>query len=45
MVFFFKNTNKDITIGEEDEENCRSNKICRFREIVVLPEKLRNHCL
>ena len=30
MDFYFKNTNKDIIMTEEDEEDYRNNNICRF---------------
>ena len=30
MVFYFKNTNKDILMTEEDEEDYRNNNFCRF---------------
>ena len=32
MTFYFVNTSKDIIITEEDEEDYRINKICRFCE-------------
>ena len=32
MVFYFKNTNKDIVKTEEDQEVYRNNNICRFYE-------------
>ena len=32
MAFYFKNTKKDITMAEEDEEDYRNNTICRFCE-------------
>ena len=32
MAFCFKNTKKDFIMTEEDEENYRNNKICRFCE-------------
>ena len=32
MVFFFKNTNKDIIMTEEDEEDFRNKNFCRFVE-------------
>ena len=32
MAFYFKNTNKDIIMAEEDEEDFRNNNFCRFCE-------------
>ena len=32
MTFFFKNTNKDIIMTGEDEEDFEKNNICRFCE-------------
>ena len=32
MAFFFKNTNKDIIMTEEDEEDFSNNNIWRFYE-------------
>ena len=31
-AFYFKNTNKDIIMTEEDEKHYRNNNICRFCE-------------
>ena len=36
MTFCFKNTNKDIIMTEEDEEDFKNNKICRFCEKKIL---------
>ena len=44
MAFYFKNTKKDISMTEEDEENYRNNNICRFCEKEVLSDKVRDHC-
>ena len=30
MVFYFKNTNKNIVMTEEDKEDFRNNNICRY---------------
>ena len=30
IAFYFKNTNKDIIVTEKDEEDYKSNNICRF---------------
>ena len=44
MVFYFKNTQKDIIMTEEDEEDYRKNNICRFCEREILSDKFRYHC-
>ena len=44
MAFYFKNTNKDIIMTEEDEEDYRNDNICRFCEKEILSDKGRDHC-
>ena len=44
MTFYFKNTNKDIVMAEEKEEDYRNNNICRFREKNIESDKVRDHC-
>ena len=44
MVFNFKNTEKDTKKTEKDEEDNKNNIICRFREIKIVSEKVRDHC-
>ena len=44
MAFYFKNTEKDIIMTEKDEEDFRSNNICRFREKNIESAKVRDHC-
>ena len=44
MAFYFKNTNKDIVITQEDEEDYRNNDICRFCEKFIESDKVRDHC-
>ena len=44
MAFYFKNTNKDIIMTQEDEEEFRNNNICRFCEKEILSDKVRDHC-
>ena len=44
MNFYFKNTNKDIIMTEEDEEHCRNKITCRFCEKELLIDKVRDHC-
>ena len=44
MVFYFKNTNKDIVMTDEDEEDFRNNNICRICEKEIIDNKVRDHC-
>ena len=44
MAFYFKKTNKDIIMKQEDEEDCRNNDICRFCEKFIESDKVRDHC-
>ena len=44
MAFYFKNTNKDIIMTEEDKEDYRINNICRFCEKNFESDKVRDHC-
>ena len=44
MAFYFKNTNKDIFMTEEDEEDFKNNNICRFCEKEIVSDKVRDHC-
>ena len=44
MVFFFKDTKKDIIMTENEEEDYRNNVICRFCETNIEPDKVRDHC-
>ena len=44
MTFYFKNTKKGIIMTEEDEENSRKNKVCRFCETNVESDKVRDQC-
>ena len=43
MAFYFKNTKKDIILTEEDEEDFRRNKICRFCEKNIESDKVKDH--
>ena len=43
MAFYFKNTNKDIIMTKEDEEEYRNNNICRFCEKNIETDKIRDH--
>ena len=44
MAFYFKNTQKDIIMTDEDEEDYRKNNICRFCEKNIESDKVRDHC-
>ena len=41
---YFKNTKKEIIMTEKDEEDYRSNNICRFCEKKIESDKVRDHC-
>ena len=43
-AFYFKNTNKDIIMTDENEADYRNNNICRFCEEEILSDKVRDHC-
>ena len=44
MVFYFKNTNKDIIMTDKDEEDYKYNNVCRFCEKIIESDKVRDHC-
>ena len=44
MAFYFKNTNKDIIMTEENQEDFKNNNICRFCERNIESDKVRDHC-
>ena len=44
MAFFFVKTNKNIIMTEKDEEDYRSNNICRFCEKNIESDNVRDHC-
>ena len=44
MAFYFKNTNKDIIMTQEDEEDYKNNNTCRFCEKEIILDKVRDHC-
>ena len=44
MVFYFKNTKKDIVMAEDDEDDYRKNNNCRFCEKEIVSDKVRGHC-
>ena len=43
MAFYFKNTMKDI-IMTDDEEDFKTNDVCRFCEKLIKSGKVRDHC-
>ena len=44
MGFYFKNTNKDIIMTEENKENFENNNVCRYCEKEILTDKVGDHC-
>ena len=44
LAFYFVNTNKDIIMTENDEEDYRIDIICRFCEKEIISDKIRDHC-
>ena len=44
MVFYFKNTRKDIIMTQDDKEDFDNKIICRFCEKEILSDKVRDHC-
>ena len=44
MAFYFKNTNKDIIMTQEDEKDYKNNNKCRFCEKEIILDKVRDHC-
>ena len=44
MVFYFKNTKKDIKMTEKDEEEFKSNFIFRLCEKNIQSDKVRDYC-
>ena len=44
MVFYFRNTNRDIIMTQEDEEDYKNNNNCRFCEKEILSDKVRDNC-
>ena len=44
MNFWFKNTNKDIIVSEEDKQDIENNDICRYCEKYIETDKIRDHC-
>ena len=44
MAFYFKNTKKDITMTEKDEEVFKNNNICTISDKIIESDKVRDHC-
>ena len=44
MAFYFKNTNKDIIMTQENENDYKNNNVCRFCEKDFESDKVRDHC-
>ena len=44
MNFWFKNTNKDIIMTEEDNQDFENDSICRYCEKYIETDKVRDHC-
>ena len=44
MAFYFKNTNKDIDMSEEDEEHYKKTKTFRFCVKETIFDKARDPC-
>ena len=45
LVFYFKNTKRDIIMTEKDEEDYRNINLCRFCEKNIESDKIRDQCL
>ena len=43
MTFYFENTNQDIIMTGEDQENFQNNNICRSCEKNIKSDKVRDH--
>ena len=44
MNFWFKNTNKDIIMTEEDKQDFENDNNCRYCEKYIETNKVRDHC-
>ena len=44
MNFWFKNTNKDIIMTEENKQDFENDNICRYCEKYIETDKVRDHC-
>ena len=43
MAFYFKNTEEDISMTEEEEEDFGSNDVCRYCEKNYVSDKFRDY--
>ena len=44
MNFWFKNTNEDINMTEENKQDFENDNICRYCEKYIETDKVRDHC-
>ena len=44
MAFYLKNTEKDIVMTEEGEEEYRNKNTCRFCEKEIIDNNVKDHC-
>ena len=44
MAFFFKNTNKNNIVAENDQEDFKNSNNCKFCEKNNESDKVRDHC-
>ena len=44
MTFWFKNTNEDIIMTEENKQDFENDNICRYCEKYIETDKVRDHC-
>ena len=44
MAFYFKNTNKDIILTQEDKEGFVEKNTCQFCEKEIFSDIVRDHC-
>ena len=44
MALYFKNTNKDIIMTQNDEEDFTNKNSCRFCEKCIESNKVTDHC-
>ena len=44
MAFYFRNTQTDIIMTQEDKEKSKNNNICRVCEKEICFDKVRDHC-
>ena len=44
MIFWFKNTKKDIIMTEEDKQDFENDNICRYCDKYIETDKVKDHC-